>query len=435
MRNMVSVKGMEIIIISLMIIPIFSFSATANEATEITGSNILYVSKSGSTYSRIQDALDNATDGDTVIVGNGTYNEENLVIANSIILKGNSTSNTILLFNGNSKVFIKSYSDKVTVLDLNITTNGNNNTVLKFIGNRSIIRDCRFYTYSEWSTIIKTSYGVNNITIDSCYFHTVGNYSSNINISEKNEFIRVNNSDLNMVGMESTSCFLFDSCNIRIENSIFNSTYLNWWGNTKEYKKITRNYLLYGIKMEKLYSIIVYNISFFLEGRNLPHGSINCIGIYSKEYQSIDSQIYHSSNLKIDGFKGFAKWGNLFVLNNIKNINITNGLKTKDTLWEESIIIRNCCNIEYFNNNISSLSVYSAEEKCKVLNSRFLQLKVSSSQIYNLKDDKNEIIIRNNIVLNDYEGFLYNFIPFVFDLTVLFRMLILEPFTLNGMKL
>ena len=58
--------------------------------------NIIYVDDDGEAdYTKIQDAIDNASDGDTVFVYNGTY-YENIVIGKSIDLIGENRNNTII---------------------------------------------------------------------------------------------------------------------------------------------------------------------------------------------------------------------------------------------------------------------------------------------------------------------------------------------------
>ncbi len=58
MRKMVPYKTISIIIISSLIIPIFSLSSDSIESSNKSNFNILFVSKTGSTYSSIKDALD-----------------------------------------------------------------------------------------------------------------------------------------------------------------------------------------------------------------------------------------------------------------------------------------------------------------------------------------------------------------------------------------
>ncbi len=80
----------------------------------LTCGNILYVGGSGpGNYSKIQDAIDNATDGDTVYVFNGNY-PENLNINVSIYLKGERRYSTII--DGNeSKDVVHMSNDYITI--------------------------------------------------------------------------------------------------------------------------------------------------------------------------------------------------------------------------------------------------------------------------------------------------------------------------------
>ena len=65
-------------------------------------SNIIYVDNGGGAdYTQIQDAIDNADDGNIIYVQNGTY-FETLVINKSISLIGASPDKTIIYFNGSN---------------------------------------------------------------------------------------------------------------------------------------------------------------------------------------------------------------------------------------------------------------------------------------------------------------------------------------------
>lgn len=76
--------------------------------------SILYVGGTGSgNYSNIQDAIDNASDGDTVFVYNGTY-YENVVLNKSINLAGENRNTTIIDANGTGDV-VNITADRVNI--------------------------------------------------------------------------------------------------------------------------------------------------------------------------------------------------------------------------------------------------------------------------------------------------------------------------------
>ncbi|MBN1391020.1 MAG: fibronectin type III domain-containing protein [Candidatus Thermoplasmatota archaeon] len=64
-------------------------------AVETTSGAFLYVG-SGSTYGSIQEAVDDASPGDSIIIGKGTYTESITVTTNGLSLLGNTTSETII---------------------------------------------------------------------------------------------------------------------------------------------------------------------------------------------------------------------------------------------------------------------------------------------------------------------------------------------------
>ena len=86
----------------------------------------LYVGGSGpGNYTRIQDAIDDASDGDTVFVYNGTYNE-NLIVNKTINLIGENKNLTIIDGNNISNLdVIIIYSDNVIINEFTIRNSGN----------------------------------------------------------------------------------------------------------------------------------------------------------------------------------------------------------------------------------------------------------------------------------------------------------------------
>ncbi|HEC75756.1 MAG TPA: hypothetical protein ENI33_00660, partial [Thermoplasmatales archaeon] len=135
----------------------------ANEKYE-TLSSTLYVGGTGAgNYSKIQYAIDNASDGDTIFVYNGTY-YENVVINKSISLIGED-KNTTIIDGNNSGDVVYVGADGVNISDFTIR-----NSNSSYAG----IRVC-----SEYNTIFKCSvsdnyYGIwlyywgNNNTIHDC---------------------------------------------------------------------------------------------------------------------------------------------------------------------------------------------------------------------------------------------------------------------------
>lgn len=90
-------KGFVLIaIILFLFINIQNVLATENIEIYNSSNNILYVGGTGpGNYTKIQDALNDSTNGDIVFVYNGFY-DENLLIENSISLIGEDKNNTII---------------------------------------------------------------------------------------------------------------------------------------------------------------------------------------------------------------------------------------------------------------------------------------------------------------------------------------------------
>jgi nitrous oxidase accessory protein NosD len=92
------------VILSLILILLLSSLSFSTIGEEKTGSKTIYVDDSGGAdYTSIQDAIDNASDGDTIFVYNGTY-YGNLDIDESINLVGESNKNTIIKTKGDGDI-------------------------------------------------------------------------------------------------------------------------------------------------------------------------------------------------------------------------------------------------------------------------------------------------------------------------------------------
>lgn len=81
------------------IVPISAATSLKKSSQPLNMGNILYVGGSGpNNYTKIQDAVDNATDGDTVFVfDDSSPYDENIVIEKSLTLKGENKFTTVIL--------------------------------------------------------------------------------------------------------------------------------------------------------------------------------------------------------------------------------------------------------------------------------------------------------------------------------------------------
>ena len=119
------------------------FCSVANEIPQIAKENILYVGGSGpGNYSKIQDAINNAHDGDTIFVYSGTYYEYHILVDKTITLIGEDKQTTII--DGNNKGDILYITaDNVYLSGFTFQRSGGNNTeaIHQSYCNKSIITD------------------------------------------------------------------------------------------------------------------------------------------------------------------------------------------------------------------------------------------------------------------------------------------------------
>jgi len=189
-------KGLAVAVIvlfvSICVIPSTGINVEKVSKTSYDG-NTLYVGGDGlGNYTKIQDAIDNASDGDTVFVYNDSSPYyENLIVNASINLIGANRDNTIIYGNGFTDV-ITFYAGKITISGFTIKNSGwdncgiyinsssNNNTIM-FNG----ISDNHDSMYLEFSS---NNYIIDNIIDDNNY--GIGCSNSNDNIFLDNYIFR-----------------------------------------------------------------------------------------------------------------------------------------------------------------------------------------------------------------------------------------------------
>jgi parallel beta-helix repeat protein len=145
----------------------------------------------GADYTKIQDAINNASDGDTVYIYSGTY-FENVVVDKPITLQGEDRNTTIVDGGGvNDTILIN--ADWVTVSNLGVTNSGEN-----------LFMDGGIHTSNDYSIIMNNSVfnnKWNGILVESHYNIISGN--------------QVNNTDMGILTFES-------DCNIVVNNFVTN---------------------------------------------------------------------------------------------------------------------------------------------------------------------------------------------------------------------
>jgi hypothetical protein len=200
----------ELLLKTLAIVIILSFicmSITPSSAIDnverfsmsVSDGNILYVGGIGpDNYTRIQDAIDNATDGDTIFVFNGTYYEEvnlykkiNLIGENRDFTTINSLTNisdTVILITAD---YVKIYSFTITSKNNSIKTTYGIKIKSSYcnISNCNIIENSfgiAFFGKSNHNTVYR-----NNIEKDA-YGIYLGfeQISSYFNVLKQNNFIK-----------------------------------------------------------------------------------------------------------------------------------------------------------------------------------------------------------------------------------------------------
>ena len=216
-------KGLVLGIICLFIgSSIIPSAVGLNKEKQKSYGNILYVGGSGpGNYSRIQDAIDNASDGDTIYVFSGVY-DGGLIVDKSIILKGENQENTFIEGTaGPGHNGISIYSDGVYVTGFNIQKVGNfwPDSAIHINSNdniicNNIITNNKFGIdiFESTNTIISQNMIINQARYGGIYMR----YSSNNNISGN---IISNNNDAGINLLDSYN-------NTIIENTISN----HFWG-------------------------------------------------------------------------------------------------------------------------------------------------------------------------------------------------------------
>jgi len=170
-----------------------------------SSNNIIYVGGIGpNNYSRIQDAIDNSSDGNIIFVYNGTY-FENIKINKTIKLIGENKVTTIIDADNNGDV-ISVYADGVYITGFSVINSGKSEYPFyefqgifidsnknKIIGNIIYNTEQGINLNSSYENII-----LKNV-IDKCNSHGIYQYRSNYNEILNNSLFNFNYSGISLI--------------------------------------------------------------------------------------------------------------------------------------------------------------------------------------------------------------------------------------------
>jgi len=144
------------------------------EIQSVEAKTIIVDINGGGNYTSIQDAIDNASAGDTIRVWTGTYNE-NIVINHTLTIIGNGSGKTVI--NGdkiNDTVYVE--ADWVNLTDLRITGGGEKYqgfAGIKLIGSENCSIKNNYFTQNVWG--ISLEHTNNSKLINNNFILNLGN--------------------------------------------------------------------------------------------------------------------------------------------------------------------------------------------------------------------------------------------------------------------
>ena len=209
-KNLVSIPIIVIMVLS-------TFTSIIPDTAVAYPHRTLHVGGSGpGNYTTIQDAIDNANDGDTVFVYNGTY-YENVIVNKTINLVGQDRRTTIINANGKEDaVYISANSVNISCFtlanggttheDAGIDIHSNYNTIKN--NNISLNRDRGIGLWSSNGNIITGNLFTKNSAINIYLYH-----SSNNSITKNT-----------VAGINSVYCVYLDFSN---DNKIYHNNFIN----------------------------------------------------------------------------------------------------------------------------------------------------------------------------------------------------------------
>lgn len=236
-------KNKSIIWILILIVLVSNFIPIIS-SYKIPSKNIIYVDDDGGAdYTKIQDAIDNASDGDTVYVYSGFY-EEYVTVNREIILQGEDRNTTII--KGNSSIYfigvVTIYADSVEIYNFTIQ-NGNWGIRIKDSTNNIIRGNNLYYQRADGIYLWNSTHNIlsDNILYKNSFGIELG-YSSNYNTIKNNSII--DNSQIGLIMSKSSYNTIIGN---KISNNEFEGIYIILSSNNNINGNDIINHTRYGV--------------------------------------------------------------------------------------------------------------------------------------------------------------------------------------------
>ncbi len=336
-------------------------------------------------------------DGDTLIVGNGIYNEIWTITNSNLNIIGNSSKNVIIdLSNQLSSINILGTNN--TISNINFTClNENVNEMIKISNNNNTLFECEFFCDSNNITMANISNNFNT-HIEKCNVFMKANFSNSFYIyGSLNCYI--NNSSFLADGKDSSSINISNSEIIEITNCNFKTVFSYEFPKYHGEKRFS--WLLCSIVFHKCKSLLLTQNYFNLSGgSNDPNLRVYSVGImtYPFYYRVMWKYSIHSYDIEIENLIFIHNLLSdtsiqLFGVSDLKIINISGNYSSN------GIIIVSSENINIINNpSISTFRMYGVKD-VNIKNNTILRMNIWSRYENGKLIFSNNISIINNIFL------------------------------------
>ncbi len=301
----------------------------------IYNGNIYHISFSGSTFSNLTQAIDHCSGGETLIIGNGTYDDRVIITVSNLTIIGNSTSNCLFTNNQSFTSNINVSANNFTIMNIGFLTSNHNTTSIRFGGNDLNISHCYFNGTGYFISQVNLSSYSRRIDIFDCEFHLDGYYCKSIYDNSPSFNMHISKSSFDLYGFFSSGYYGINTSKLFIDGNIFRietyitqdtgaykynqvgiyfiqgidilirDNYFYGWGSAATPSGIRTDYnslsRIYGYEY-KIFNCSIVN-NFFKGNRKFTSALISyCVGviIYKNNAVSINSiRVYYSINISV----------------------------------------------------------------------------------------------------------------------------------------